>query len=60
MINPRSAINFFKTPAGAFLLFCVVLAVIFFVLAQSMVRHRFCEGRRIDHLTIQTPVHVGP
>ena len=30
MINPRSAINFFKTPAGAFLLFCVVLAVIFF------------------------------
>ena len=30
MINPRNAINFFKTPAGAFLLFCVVLAVIFF------------------------------
>src|ERR1017187_8664774 len=30
MINPRNAINFFKTPAGAFLLFCVVLAVVFF------------------------------
>src|ERR1700690_2625515 len=30
MINPRNAINFFKTPAGAFLLFCVVLGVIFF------------------------------
>ena len=30
MMNPRSAINFFKTPAGAFLLFCVVLVVIFF------------------------------
>lgn len=30
MINPRSAINFFKTPAGAFLLFCVVLGVVFF------------------------------
>jgi hypothetical protein len=30
MINPRNAINFFKTPAGAFLLFCLVLAGIFF------------------------------
>ena len=30
MINPRNAINFFKTPAGAFILFCVVLVVIFF------------------------------
>jgi hypothetical protein len=30
MINPRNAINFFKTPPGAFLLFCVVLGVIFF------------------------------
>jgi hypothetical protein len=30
MINPRNAINFFKTPAGAFILFCLVLAVIFF------------------------------
>jgi hypothetical protein len=29
-MNPRSVINFFKTPAGAFLLFCFVLAVIFF------------------------------
>ena len=30
MINPRNAINFFKSPVGAFLLFCFVLAVIFF------------------------------
>ena len=30
MINPRNAINFFKTPAGAFLLFCLVLGGIFF------------------------------
>ena len=30
MINPRNAINFFKTPPGAFLLFCLALGVIFF------------------------------
>jgi len=30
MINPRNAINFFKSPVGAFLLFCFVLAVLFF------------------------------
>ena len=30
MINPRNAINFFKTPAGAFILFCLVLGGIFF------------------------------
>jgi hypothetical protein len=30
MINPRSAINFFKTPAGAFILFCLILGGIFF------------------------------
>ena len=41
-------------------LFVVVLAVVFFVLAQSMVRHRFCAGRRVDHLTPQAPVHIGP
>src|SRR5579871_4645042 len=29
-MNPRSVINFFKTPAGAFLGFCVILGVIFF------------------------------
>jgi hypothetical protein len=29
-MNPRSVINFFKTPAGAFLGFCVILTVIFF------------------------------
>lgn len=29
-MNPRSVINFFKTPAGAFLAFCVILGVIFF------------------------------
>ena len=32
---------------GRFLFF-VVLAVAFFLLAQSMVRHRFHEGGRID------------
>jgi hypothetical protein len=29
-MNPRSVINFFKTPAGAFLGFCVILGVVFF------------------------------
>jgi hypothetical protein len=29
-MNPRSVINFLKTPAGAFLAFCVILGVIFF------------------------------
>lgn len=29
-MNPRSVINFFKTPAGAFIAFCVILGVIFF------------------------------
>ncbi|HEX5398256.1 MAG TPA: TrbI/VirB10 family protein [Verrucomicrobiae bacterium] len=29
-MNPRSVINFFKTPTGAFLVFCFVLAVLFF------------------------------
>lgn len=29
-MNPRSVINFFKTPAGAFLGFCIILGVIFF------------------------------
>jgi hypothetical protein len=32
---------------GSFL-FAVALAVIFFLLAQTMVRHHFCEGGR-DH-----------
>ena len=30
-MNPRDLINFFKKPAGAFILFCFVLAVAFFV-----------------------------
>jgi hypothetical protein len=29
-MNPRSIINFFKTPAGAFLGFCVILGAVFF------------------------------
>lgn len=29
-MNPRSFINFFKTPTGAFLLFCFILAILFF------------------------------
>jgi len=30
MINPRNAISFFKTPAGALIVFCLVLLIIFF------------------------------
>ena len=41
-------------------LFIVGLALIFFLLAHSMVRHRFCKGRQIDHLTTQTPIPIGP
>jgi len=41
-------------------LFVVVLAVVFFLLAQSMVRRRFCEGRRINHPTPQAPIPIGP
>ncbi|HZI31740.1 MAG TPA: hypothetical protein VFF11_05325, partial [Candidatus Binatia bacterium] len=29
-MNPRSVINFFKTPAGAFLGFCIILGAVFF------------------------------
>ena len=36
MINPRSAINFFKTPAGAFILFCLILGGIFFACKRFM------------------------
>jgi hypothetical protein len=25
-----------------------------------MVRHRFCQGRQIEHITTQAPIHVGP
>ena len=41
-------------------LFLVGLAVAVFLLAQSMVRHRFCQGRQIEHITTQAPIHVGP
>ena len=41
-------------------LFIVVLAFVFFLLAQSMVRHRFCEGRRINQPTPQAPIPIGP
>ncbi len=41
-------------------LFVVVLAFLFFLLAQSMVRHRFCEGRRINQPTPQAPIPIGP
>ena len=30
MLNPRNAINFCKTPVGAFLLFGIALIIIFF------------------------------
>lgn len=35
-MNPRSVINFFKTPAGAFLAFCVILGVIFFAVKRFL------------------------
>jgi hypothetical protein len=36
------------------------LVLILVLLAQSIVRHRFCEGRRIQQLTPQTPIPIGP
>ena len=41
-------------------LFAIALGFVFLLLAQSMVRHRFCQGRQINHLTTQTPIRVGP
>ena len=41
-------------------LFIVVLVFILVLLAQSMVRHHFCGGRRIQQLTPQTPIPIGP
>ena len=41
-------------------LFIVVLAFVFFLLAQSMVRHRFHKGRRIEQPTPQATIPVGP
>jgi hypothetical protein len=35
-MNPRSVINFFKTPAGAFIAFCVILGVIFFAVKRFL------------------------
>ena len=35
-MNPRSVINFFKTPAGAFLAFCVILGVIFLAVKRFL------------------------
>jgi hypothetical protein len=35
-MNPRSLINFFKTPAGAFIAFCVILGVIFFTVKRFL------------------------
>jgi hypothetical protein len=35
-MNPRSVINFFKTPAGAFLGFCLILGVIFFAVKRFL------------------------
>jgi hypothetical protein len=35
-MNPRSVISFFKTPAGAFLAFCVILGVIFFAMKRFL------------------------
>lgn len=35
-MNPRSVINFFKKPVGAFILFCFVLAVAFFAFKRFL------------------------
>jgi hypothetical protein len=35
-MNPRNVINFFKKPTGAFILFCLVLAVAFFALKRFL------------------------
>jgi hypothetical protein len=35
-MNPRDAINFFKKPVGAFILFCFVLAVAFFAVKRFL------------------------
>ena len=41
-------------------LFTVVLVFIQVLLAQSMVRHHFCGGRRINQPTPQAPIPIGP
>ena len=41
-------------------LFTVVLVFILVLLAQSMVRHHFCRGRRINQPTPQAPIPIGP
>jgi len=40
--------------------FTIVLAFILVLLAQSMVRHHFCGGRRINQPTPQAPIPIGP
>ena len=35
-MNPRNVINFFKKPTGAFILFCLVLAVAFFAVKRFL------------------------
>lgn len=42
------------------LLFTVVLVFILVLLAQSMVRHNFCGGRRIIQPAPQAPIPIGP
>ncbi len=41
-------------------LFAVFLVFILVLLAQSMVRHHFCGGRRINQPTPQAPIPIGP
>ncbi len=41
-------------------LFTVFLVFILVLLAQSMVRHHFCGGRRINQPTPQAPIPIGP
>ena len=41
-------------------LFAVVLVFFLVLLAQSMVRHHFCGGRRINQPTRQAPIPIGP
>jgi len=41
-------------------LFTIISVFILVLLAQSMVRHHFCGGRRINQPTPQAPVPIGP
>jgi hypothetical protein len=41
-------------------LFIIGMALIFFLVAQSMLRHGFCQGRKINHFETRSPIPTGP